>query len=189
MRFPRGEVDLTSVCRPGETHVLSMLVIAMPLKGVMLSYNDTNSARNVKGSVARRGLCGDVYLASTPPGPRIDEVKIDTSVRTWELTVEAGLQGLAEDGSYVLRAQLTDSGRRIAEFASTAFRKDDLNDGRISFTAHWKPEKLWDIHTRQALETLEGHTSKVFSVAFSPDGGALASGSKDSTVKLWNIAT
>ena len=43
---------------------LSMLVVAMPLKGVMLSYRDTASARQVKGEVARRGLCGDVYLWS-----------------------------------------------------------------------------------------------------------------------------
>ena len=83
MRFPGGEVDLTPVCRPGATHVLSLLVVAMPLKGVMLSYSDTASAREVKGSVARRGLCGDVYLSSTPAGPRIGDVKVDTSVRQW----------------------------------------------------------------------------------------------------------
>ncbi len=69
IRFPAGELDLTSLCQPGATHVLSMLVVAMPLKGVMLSYNDTASAKQVQGRVARRGLCGDVYLASRPPGP------------------------------------------------------------------------------------------------------------------------
>ena len=62
--FRGGEVDLTSVCRPGGKHVLSLLVVAMPLKGVMLSYTDSASAREVKGSVARRGLCGDVYLVA-----------------------------------------------------------------------------------------------------------------------------
>ena len=37
-------------------------------------------------------------------------------------------------------------------------------------------------------ETLEGHTDAVRSVAFSPDGGMLASGSFDGTIKLWNVA-
>jgi beta-galactosidase len=66
VRFPAGEVDLTAACRPGRKHVLSLLVTALPLKGVLLSYTDTNAAREVKGSVERRGLCGDVYLISTP---------------------------------------------------------------------------------------------------------------------------
>ena len=66
IRFPAGEVDLTAVCRPGKTYSLSLLVVAMPLKAVLLSYTDTNSAREVKGTVERRGLCGDVYLVGTP---------------------------------------------------------------------------------------------------------------------------
>src|SRR5262249_18741323 len=81
MRFPAGELDLTPVCRPGGKHVLSVLVEALPLKGVLLSYTDTNSAREVKGAVERRGLCGDVFLTSTPRAARIADVKVETSVR------------------------------------------------------------------------------------------------------------
>src|SRR3954470_17394373 len=62
LRFPAGEVDLSGVCRPGEKHVLSLLVVALPLKAVMLSYKDSAAATQVKGTVPRRGLCGDVYL-------------------------------------------------------------------------------------------------------------------------------
>jgi len=149
MRFPWGDVDLTAACPAGSKHALSMLVVALPLRGVAMSYSDTNVPKEVRGSVERRGLCGDVYVDSTPQGPRMNEVKVDTSVRKWEITFGAALQDLAADAQYTLRAQVMDKGRSVGDFTSAAFRTTDVKDGRVSFTKQWKPEKLWDLHTPQ----------------------------------------
>jgi len=143
LQFPSAEADLTAACRPGGTHVLSMLVVAMPLKGVMLSYSDSNSARAVKGSVARRGLCGDVYLVATPAKARLGEVRVGTSVRNGTITFEAALHDVAADAAYALRAQVSENGRAVKEFTSKPFRAADLRDGLFAFTDKWKPDRLW----------------------------------------------
>ena len=49
--------------------------------------------------------------------------------------------------------------------------------------------RLWDVNKGELLRVLEGHTNRVSSVAFSPDGTTLASGSFDNTIRLWDVAT
>ena len=42
---------------------------------------------------------------------------------------------------------------------------------------------------RGARAVLEGHTGRVYAIAFSPDGATLASGAGDHTVRLWEVAS
>jgi beta-galactosidase len=148
--FPAGQTDLTQACQPGGKHVLCILVVALPLKGVMLSYTDTNSAK-VKGTVERRGLCGDVFLTGAPAEARISDVKVDTSVRKGEIAFDVALESLAADLAYVLRARIRENGNTVHEFASKPFKATDLKGGRTTIVEKWKPEKLWDTHTPQNM--------------------------------------
>ena len=132
IRFPDGEVDLTTASRSGAAHRLSLLVVALPLKAVLLSYTDTASAREVKGTVERRGLCGDVFIVSTPSGPKIADVAVDTSVRRRELTISAAVDGLAPKVQYHLRARITRGGSLVKELAGKPFKDGELKDVRLA---------------------------------------------------------
>jgi WD40 repeat protein len=47
--------------------------------------------------------------------------------------------------------------------------------------------RLWDADTGQPVgQPLTGHADGVWSVAFSPDGTRVVSGSVDTTVRLWD---
>jgi beta-galactosidase len=146
LRFPGGELEITALAGAGR-HLLSLRVMAMPLKAVMLSYGDTSSAKEVKGAVARRGLCGDVWLVSTPAAARIAAVRVATAVRNGSITVEAGLDGLVAGGSYRLQAQISDHGALVHEAASPVFAAGELKDGRFAFSAPWQADKRWDLTT------------------------------------------
>ena len=76
---------------------------------------------------------------------------------------------------------------RHAEATSTlAFSLDSqlLASGDLSSgTIH-----LWEAATGQELERLVGHQGRVTSLAFSPDGKLLVSGSEDTTALVWDLA-
>jgi periodic tryptophan protein 2 len=46
---------------------------------------------------------------------------------------------------------------------------------------------LWNVQTGQLLDQLSGHEGPISTLAFTPDGGTLASGSWDRTIRLWSV--
>src|SRR4030095_10102731 len=104
---------------------------------------------------------------------------------------EAGRQKLkAEEQTRIATA------RQIAAQALSRYVRLDLGlllsleANRIANTVEGRGSLLEGLQRNPHLTTfLTGHTSYVGSVAFSPDGKTLASGSGDNTIVLWDVAS
>lgn len=59
----------------------------------------------------------------------------------------------------------------------------------VNFATSTYRIKIWDVKTGEEARVLAGHSQSIRSIAFSPNGKILVSGSWDGTIKLWNPTT
>jgi WD40 repeat protein len=64
-------------------------------------------------------------------------------------------------------------------------------DSEILVTSHEGESviRIWNLQTGELIRTLEGHSSQINSVAISPDGQILATGSADGTIRILDLRT
>jgi len=62
-------------------------------------------------------------------------------------------------------------------------------DGWSLATACGYVTKIWDLSTSTERLELRGHHGWIWSLAYSPDGRILATGSSDQTTRLWDVAS
>ncbi len=158
--WPSGEVDVTALVKPGQTHQLRILVRATPQAGEIFNLMDFNSGSAAKAKLKTRGLIDDVILACRPSGARVDGVFVQTSVRKRELALRVELAEWAGDTPVRIAARVLawPSGQEIQVLPEQTLpvSRSAAEPGLAVATPSWNwiAPKLWEIG-QPVLYTLE----------------------------------
>ena len=127
------------------------------------------------------GLVSGVIF--TLDGKYLATAGLDKVIRVWDwqtgqvVRVLRGQVGAGDEGR-INAVALSPDGRRLAAAGQ--------------MTLPGKPAqhiRIYDFETGEIVQLLSGHTRKVLSLAFSPDGTRLVSGSGDRTALVWDLTT
>ncbi|KZV59909.1 WD40 repeat-like protein [Peniophora sp. CONT] len=179
----------------------------------VLGNGTSNSRRAIKEGQRIHVSVGGRYGFSMwltrahPPFARLHPTKFWRKVKTWEeddifrdtwmeLDFSIRMEGLTDQ--YIDCEEIDPDGDR---------RRTQLELLHAHLSGHNRPLVVQEIIRRleddrpiatsavyiydilAALKILAGHTSLIWSVAFSPDGKRIVSGSKDQTIRIWDTET
>jgi WD40 repeat protein len=149
---------------------------------------DGRVIQSINGTVGAPAV-NDVHFS--PDGSTIIAACADDKVRTWnsqtgqpELTVAEETVPGELSFPVALRSDMANGTVVQAGMLRVLYSPDGSFFAGTNETAHIL---VWDAKTGKQLLRFEGHSGRVTSLAFSPDGTRLGSSSEDGTARIWDL--
>ncbi len=138
----------------------------------------SNSASpQLRVSLGHSDLIDSVVFS--PDGKMLASGSADKTIKLWDVATGRELRTISTNGN-AYSVVFSPNGQILAGVGENTFVGEDVNDEVVI---------LWDVATGSELRKLFGHGENIYSIAFSPDGSLLVSGSGDHTVRLWDVKT
>jgi WD40 repeat protein len=106
--------------------------------------------------------------------------RLPGGVKVWDTRTGKEILSLKGDTVWVYSVAFSPDGKRLVSVSGGYAEQGRLIPAEVT---------VWNAQTGDEMLSLKGHTSSVRSVAFSPNGQRLVSGSDDKTVKMWDAQT
>jgi len=147
--YPGGRLEVTEALRGEGLHEVALLVTARPLATDAQVFMAPDRVVQSQARVELKGVTGDLFLASTPPGDAVRDVRLEPAVRDGRLGIEVGVEA-PRAARYRLEVEVSREGTVLKRFAAEAL---ELREGRLGFTAPWADPPLWDVDRPEAMLT------------------------------------
>jgi len=117
-------------------------------------------------------------LSLSPDNRILASGGLDKTVCLWNLETRDLICTLAKRKDPIHSVAFSSDSKLLASGGESKYRTADGQKTTIY---------LWSVDSKELVRTLSGHDLRVNTLAFTPDGQTLASGSNDNTVRLWDV--
>src|SRR5205085_39532 len=133
----------------------------------------------------------------SPDGRRVASGGKDGTLLLWNASDGTQLRSMPKHAQEVRAVAFVGETGRLLSASGLTVRLFDTETAlelrrfsRHAASAHFDTIiRLWDLASGAELRRFEGHRQMVSSLAFTPDGRWLLSGSQDQTLRLWDVET
>ncbi|MCU0568110.1 MAG: WD40 repeat domain-containing protein [Oculatellaceae cyanobacterium Prado106] len=189
--------------QPGNHTELVTSVAFSPDSQILASGSGDKTIRlwDVNAKTLRQTIATSQFietLAFAPTGTLLASAGLERTVDLWNWTSGERVRSLGPYGRAIYAIAFSPDGQTLAFSPNSVCLTPRCLEQRPTGTppsssTQRPPEgnhiRLWSLQGQPSPQTMRGHLDWINSIAFSPSGQTLISGSMDRTIRLWNTET